>query len=132
VVKTYPWPLLILQDLGTAQASKCESRVRNAASRKHPADEFKEREVREWLKPFSEEEISVIRWLLHHGDADDNDFRALPMSVTVRGAALNRAIRCGLVKTFPKGTGTAHKIAEGYRDVLTDVLHPRPVDSPQS
>jgi hypothetical protein len=101
--------------------------LRAAASRKDPVDEFKEQEVRGWLESFPAEEIKVIRWLLHHGESDDDDFRALLVSVAIRGAALNKAIRHGLVKTFPRGTGTAHKISEGYRDALREVLHPRTV-----
>jgi hypothetical protein len=94
-------------------------------AQKHPADEFKEQEIRGWLKQFTQDELGVIRWLWNQGEADAHEFGALKVAVNIRGSALSKGIDLGLVRFFPKGTGTAHKINEEYREALKNVLYPR-------
>ena len=94
------------------------------APKKDPAEEYKEQEVKTWLEEFTTEEIAVIRWLLHHGDANEDDLRNSKLHERTRRIALEKGMRCGLVKSFPQGTGTAYRINAGYVDALKAVLHP--------
>lgn len=135
----YFWNLLFRAPVAIYDANVVElSRFRvqvcgleEALAKKDPADEYKERQVREWLEPFAVEEVECIRWLLHHGESDENDFNVSGTDARVLGRALDKGIVTGLVKSSPRGTGTAYRIAENYRDAVKSVLHPRPATTPQ-
>lgn len=42
---------------------------------KHPADEHKEREIRDWLSSLPEGELPIIHWIFHRGPATATEIR---------------------------------------------------------
>jgi hypothetical protein len=108
-----------------AQALKTENKKLEKALTKHPEDVCKEEEVRKWLTQLSTRESEFIQWLSHHIEADEDDLKTSGMPISICKSALNNALGNGFVKSFPTGTATGYRIAEGYKDALREVIHPR-------
>ena len=93
---------------------------------KHPEDLEKERQVREWLAEFDPLEVDFLRWLLHHGPCDQYEVGTCHLDDRTRADSLNKGLSIGLIRSRARGTGTEFRIADGYKDALRNVLHPRP------
>jgi hypothetical protein len=100
---------------------------REQLARKHPADEYKESEIREWISSLIEPEKSVIVWLFHRGPATPTEIgNGLGLQMQdVIPAAISSGFSKGFIQIDNIHSSTPkYRIHDNYHDAVRNVLHP--------
>lgn len=114
------------KDLALVEKDTKIAVLQEVISRKHPADEYKENQVRSMIRIFNGEDLEMLRLLLHSGEMNEGPFNR---------DMIGKAKGCGLVNERIErtvgGNYTFYRINPNYEEALKDILHPpRPVGPP--
>jgi hypothetical protein len=100
----------------------CKDRL----AKKHPADEYKESEVRKWIDGLDDSERFVFRWIFSRGPATAHEIRdgvGLQRQDSII-ALVTKGKENGFIQTNNTSPYPNHRIHDNYHDAVKNVLYP--------